>query len=59
MGINNLFKFEEHLRLALGLLLAGYAIHSQIWLILPFGLLLVFTANIKYCPIYHLLGIRY
>ncbi len=56
--INNLYKYEEHFRLVLGLILFGYAIITQIWFVLPLGVLLVYSANIKYCPIYHLLGVN-
>jgi len=56
--ISNLFKYEEHFRLLLGLLISGYALLSQFWLILPIGLLLVYSANIRFCPIYHVFGIN-
>jgi len=56
--IGNLFKFEEHFRLLFGLLLFGAALLFQLWLIIPLGLLLVYTANIRFCPIYHFFGIN-
>jgi len=56
--ISNLFKFEEHFRLLLGLMLSAYAVHNELWLIAPIGVLLIFTSNIKYCPLYHILGVN-
>jgi len=39
-------------------LIAGFAIHHQLWAVVPFGLLLVYSGSIKYCPFYHLLKLN-
>lgn len=56
--VNNLFNSEHHFRLLFGILIIIYASINTTWLILPVGILLVFTGNIKFCPIYYLLGIN-
>lgn len=56
--VSNLFKYEEHFRLLIGLIISAFAIHFQNWLMLPMGLLLIYTSNIKFCPIYHLFGVN-
>lgn len=54
--INNLHKYEEYIRILLGLIIALFASHNEQWLLIPIGVILVYSGSIKYCPIYHLLG---
>ncbi|MBL7002592.1 MAG: HD domain-containing protein [Gammaproteobacteria bacterium] len=56
--INNLFRFEQHFRILLGLALVSYAAFSGLWILTPIGVIITFTGSIHFCPIYHLLGIN-
>lgn len=56
---SNLFKYEDHIRMLAGISLIVYATHTSLWLILlPLGLTLAITGNLKFCPTYQLLGIN-
>lgn len=54
----NLFRFENHIRLILGIALIIYAAHQEIWLVALMGAVLIYTGAVRYCPVFHLFGVN-
>ncbi len=56
--MNNLFNYENHLRLISGMALLVYATFTQTWWIAIIAIFMIYTGAIKYCPVFHSLGVN-
>ena len=56
--MNNLYKYENKIRISIGIVLITIASNLSIWWIFPIGLLLIYTGVNSYCPIYDTLNIN-
>ena len=56
--MKNLFNYEHHVRISLGLILLTMAAASHSWMFAAMAAMLVYTGSIRYCPIFHLLGVN-
>lgn len=54
----NLFLYENHFRLIAGMALLSFAVFAQLWWLVLFGIALTYTGAIRYCPVFHVLGIN-
>ncbi len=50
--MKNLFKYEDTIRVTVGIFIIIFAVHFQNYIWLPLGILLHFTGMKKTCPIY-------
>jgi len=56
--MKNLFQYEYHLRLALGMSILGMAPVFDALLLLPLGVFFIYTGAKGYCPIFNVFGIN-
>ncbi len=56
--MNNLYKYENTIRISIGIILITIASNLSIWWIFPIGLVLIYTGVNSYCPIYDALNIN-
>ena len=54
----NLFLYENHIRLFTGIIALSFAAFSQLWWLLIIGIFLIYTGAIRYCPVFHAVGIN-
>ncbi len=56
--MSNLFTYENHARLLLGMALLIYAVTAHSWIMGAMAVMLIYTGAIRYCPVFHSLGIN-
>ena len=56
--MKNLFRYENIIRITLGIIIVAISIHFKFYLFVPIGLLLLYTGSFETCPIYTFLGIN-
>jgi response regulator RpfG family c-di-GMP phosphodiesterase len=56
--MNNLFKYENTIRISIGIVLITIASSLSLWLIFPIGLVMIYTGVSSHCPIYAALNIN-
>lgn len=54
----NLYNYENHVRLILGMIMFAWAIHAQMVLAGIMAVVLIYTGAVRYCPIFHLMGVN-
>ena len=54
----NLYKYENHVRLILGIIMLIWAAQAQMILLGVMAIMLIYTGAIHYCPVFHLMGIN-
>ena len=54
----NLFKYENYVRLTIGVILLSSASYAELWLPAMMGAGLIVTGAMRYCPLFHIAGIN-
>ncbi|MCK4709191.1 MAG: DUF2892 domain-containing protein [Gammaproteobacteria bacterium] len=54
----NLFKYENHIRLWLGIGLLTFAVFSHVWWLAFMAVALIYTGAIRFCPVFYFFGIN-
>ncbi len=56
--MKNLFRYENYVRVTIGILIVALSVHFQSYFWIPIGLILLYTGTQNSCPIYSILGIN-
>jgi len=56
--MKNLFRYENYVRVTIGILIVIFSMHFQSYFWIPVGLILLYTGTQNSCPLYSILGIN-